>query len=150
MHGSSLTYAWLSDGTKVSARADDGSGHGVVKRYLGSFVYTTSGGSSTEDPRAERLPAVRDEDQQSESHLRDEQPLAVRRKGRTAFRPGRSFLPDRERPLQRNRFPGPLPAGLWRADVRSVHGPLDGGGSAGEEFVRGASVPPIQSIFMTH
>ena len=50
MHGSSLTYAWLSDGTKVSARADDGSGNGVVKRYLGSFVFTTSGGSSTEDP----------------------------------------------------------------------------------------------------
>ena len=46
----SLTYAWLSDGTKVSAKADDGSGNGVVKRYLGSFVFTTSGGSSTEDP----------------------------------------------------------------------------------------------------
>ena len=45
MHGSSLKYAWLSDGTKVSARADDGSGNGVQKRYLGSFVYTSSGGS---------------------------------------------------------------------------------------------------------
>ena len=50
MHGSSLTYAWLSDGTKVAAKADDGSGHGVVKRYLGSFVYTTSGGFSTDVP----------------------------------------------------------------------------------------------------
>ena len=44
MHGSdnhtddsSLTYAWLSDGTKVSAVAEDGNGNGVVKRYLGSM-----------------------------------------------------------------------------------------------------------------
>lgn len=57
MHGSdnntddsSLTYAWLSDGTKVSAVADDGNGNGVQKRYLGSFVYTSTGGSSTEPP----------------------------------------------------------------------------------------------------
>ena len=57
MHGSdnhtddsSLTYAWLSDGTKVSVTADDGSGDGVQKRYLGSFVYTSSGGLSTEAP----------------------------------------------------------------------------------------------------
>ena len=50
MHGSSLTYAWLSDGTKVLARTDDGSGNGVQKRYLGSFVYTSIGGSSTEPP----------------------------------------------------------------------------------------------------
>ena len=50
MHGSSLKYAWLSDGTKVSARADDGSGNGVQKRYLGSFVYTSSGGSSADAP----------------------------------------------------------------------------------------------------
>lgn len=55
MHGSdnhtddsSLTYAWLSDGTKVSAVADDGNGNGVQKRYLGSFVYTSTGGSSAE------------------------------------------------------------------------------------------------------
>ena len=47
---SSLTYAWLSDGTKVSARTDDGSGNRVQKRYLGSFVYTSIGGSSTEPP----------------------------------------------------------------------------------------------------
>ena len=50
MHGSSLKYAWLSDGTKVSARTDDGCGNGVVKRNLGSFVYTSIGGSSTEPP----------------------------------------------------------------------------------------------------
>ena len=50
MHGSSLKYAWLSDGTKVSARADDGQGNGVQKRYLGSFVYTSSGGSSADVP----------------------------------------------------------------------------------------------------
>ena len=50
MHGSSLKYAWLSDGTKVSARADDGSGNGVVKRYLGSFVYTSNGGHSADEP----------------------------------------------------------------------------------------------------
>ena len=57
MHGSdnhtddsSLTYAWLSDGTKVSAVADDGNGNGVQKRYLGSFVYTSTGGSSVEPP----------------------------------------------------------------------------------------------------
>jgi RHS repeat-associated protein len=42
MHGSSLKYAWLSDGTKVSAKADDGSGNGVQKRYLGSFVLTSN------------------------------------------------------------------------------------------------------------
>ena len=50
MHGSSLKYAWLSEGTKVSARANDGSGDGVQKRYLGSFVYTSSGGHSTDTP----------------------------------------------------------------------------------------------------
>ena len=50
MHGSSLTYAWLSDGTKVSARADDGSGNGLQKRYVGSFVYTSNGGHSTDSP----------------------------------------------------------------------------------------------------
>ncbi len=57
MHGSdnhtddsSLTYAWLSDGTKVSAVADDVNGNGVQKRYLGSFVYTSTGGSSAELP----------------------------------------------------------------------------------------------------
>ena len=50
MHGSSLKYAWLSDGTKVAAKADDGSGNGVQKRYLGSFVYTSDTGSSTDAP----------------------------------------------------------------------------------------------------
>ena len=50
MHGSSLKYAWLSDGTKVSARADDGNGEGVQKRYLGSFVYTSNTGSSADEP----------------------------------------------------------------------------------------------------
>ena len=29
MHGSSLTYAWLSNGTKVAAKADDGFGNGA-------------------------------------------------------------------------------------------------------------------------
>ena len=42
MHGSSLKYAWLSDGTEVSAKADDGNGNGVQKRYLGSFVLTSN------------------------------------------------------------------------------------------------------------
>ena len=46
----SLSYAWLSDGTKVSARADDGSGHGVQKRYLGSFVYSNNTDLSTDRP----------------------------------------------------------------------------------------------------
>jgi len=46
--GGSLSYAWLSDGTKVSARADDGSGHGVQKRYFGSFVFTSNAGISTD------------------------------------------------------------------------------------------------------
>ena len=50
MHGSSLKYAWLSDGTKVAAKADDGSGNGVRKRYMGSFVYTSNTGSSTDAP----------------------------------------------------------------------------------------------------
>ena len=52
MHGSSLTYAWLSDGTKVSAKADDGSGNGLQKRYVGSFVFTSDSGSSA-DPATE-------------------------------------------------------------------------------------------------
>ena len=46
----SLSYAWLSDGTKVSTRADDGSGHGVQKRYLGSFVYSNNTDLSTDRP----------------------------------------------------------------------------------------------------
>ena len=46
----SLSYAWLSVGTKVSARADDGSGHGVQKRYLGSFVYSNNTDLSTDRP----------------------------------------------------------------------------------------------------
>ena len=50
MHGSSLKYAWLSDGTLASIRTDDGSGNGVAKRYMGSFVYTSNGGSSTDEP----------------------------------------------------------------------------------------------------
>ena len=52
MHGSSLTYAWLSDGTKVAAKADDGSGNGLQKRYVGSFVFTSDSGSSS-DPATE-------------------------------------------------------------------------------------------------
>ena len=58
MHGSdnhtddsSLTYAWLSDGTKVSAVAEDGNRNGVQKRYLGSFVYTSTDGSSVDQYR---------------------------------------------------------------------------------------------------
>ena len=40
----SLTYTYLSDGTKVSAIKSDGSG----ERYIGSFVYTVpSSGSET-------------------------------------------------------------------------------------------------------
>lgn len=35
-------------GTKVSARADDGSGHGVQKRYFGSFVFTSNTGISSD------------------------------------------------------------------------------------------------------
>lgn len=48
--GGTFSYAWLSDGTKVSARADDGSGHGVQKRYLGSFVYSNNTDLSTDRP----------------------------------------------------------------------------------------------------
>ena len=45
-----FSYTWLSDGTKVSARADDGTGNGVQKRYFGSFVYTSNAGFSTDNP----------------------------------------------------------------------------------------------------
>ncbi len=45
--GGTFSYTWLSDGTKVSARADDGTGNGVQKRYFGSFVYTSNAGFST-------------------------------------------------------------------------------------------------------
>ena len=48
--GGTFSYAWLSDGTKVSTRADDGSGHGVQKRYLGSFVYSNNTDLSTDRP----------------------------------------------------------------------------------------------------
>ena len=50
MHGSSLKYAWLSDGTLASVKADDGTGNGVQKRYMGSFVYTSDTGSSADEP----------------------------------------------------------------------------------------------------
>ena len=52
MYGGSLTYVWLSDGTKVGAKADDGSGNGTQKRYLGSYVFTSTDGSSTAAPTA--------------------------------------------------------------------------------------------------
>ena len=47
----SLTYTYLSDGTKVSALKSDGSG----KRYVGSMVYSvpaTGGGSETQESAA--------------------------------------------------------------------------------------------------
>ena len=46
--GGTFSYTWLSDGTKVSARANDGSGHGVQKRYFGSFVFTSNAGITTD------------------------------------------------------------------------------------------------------
>ncbi len=46
--GGTFSYTWLSDGTKVSAPADDGSGHGVQKRYFGSFVFTSNTGITTD------------------------------------------------------------------------------------------------------
>ncbi len=47
MYGGSLTYCWLSDGTKVSVKTDDGAGDGVQKRYFGSFTCTSPDGSSS-------------------------------------------------------------------------------------------------------
>ncbi len=48
--GGTFSYTWLSDGTKVSARADDDFWHGVQKRYLGSFVYSNNTDLSTDRP----------------------------------------------------------------------------------------------------
>ncbi len=39
VHGSSLKYSWLSDGTKVSASEDDGNGNVLKRHYVGSFVF---------------------------------------------------------------------------------------------------------------
>ena len=39
MHGSSLTYAYLSDGSKTAARVSDGNGAAGERRYIGAFVF---------------------------------------------------------------------------------------------------------------
>lgn len=39
VHGSSLTYTWLSDGTLIGSTQDDGKGNIIKRHYLGSFVF---------------------------------------------------------------------------------------------------------------
>ena len=50
VHGSSLKYSWLSDGTKVASVQDDGNGNVLKRHYVGSFVFV-------EDPEG-NLPEV--------------------------------------------------------------------------------------------